>query len=528
MRPLSACNACRDRRKRCNRPRPGTSCTFCVRRGLVCSVEQKPSRPPNVDYEPLARTPDDGAPPISPAWLMPDKELCRELVDLYFRYIHITFHNLFHRPSFEAAVEEGSIPKILLYGVFSLAARFSCHPSFDGVPPHERGRPYAKETERLLDLHNTCLTTVQACVLLGAIQVVEMDAATESVFYTIACRLALILGLPDMPGKTRLEQEVNLRVWWTVVATDTWSSTALGLPRALQPRYDILLPMDERRFARLGSQSPDPPVSGVAAYMESEAYVSETSESILARMVMLNPILYDVNTLNARAISGALQDQDIQKSVADIAAALEAWQRQLPPVLRSTPGNHAFWAAAGFGNIFAMLHINFNYMGQLLFYRYLHHSLSSDGCRPDASLASCYAYKCKEHAARLCELIYQARKSPHADLRYPLVGHFLVIASTVHLYTLLFGSDEDEIAVAKSRLETNFQIITELQSYWPSLEASFSRLATFHKACLENKDDPFRLDQWMLRFLVEFAQLVAERDSQADDESHELRSLVMS
>jgi Fungal specific transcription factor domain. len=138
-------------------------------------------------------------------------ELLDELVGLYFRYIHITFHNLFHRPSFEAAVRNESIPRVLVFGVVALAARFSSHPYFANTEPQERGRPYAKEAERLLDLHKTCLTTVQACMLLGAIQVVEMDSATESIFYTVACRLAMILDLPNAPAKTRIEQEVNLR-----------------------------------------------------------------------------------------------------------------------------------------------------------------------------------------------------------------------------------------------------------------------------------------------------------------------------
>jgi len=142
---------------------------------------------------------------------MLDRDLCNELVDLYFSHIHVTFHNLFHRPSFEAAVEDGSIPKILVLGAFSLAARFSSHPFFADIDPQERGRPYAKEAERLLDLHKTCLTTIQACVLLGGIQVVEMDSATESIYYTIACRLAMILDLPNAPAKTRIEQELNLR-----------------------------------------------------------------------------------------------------------------------------------------------------------------------------------------------------------------------------------------------------------------------------------------------------------------------------
>lgn len=479
---------------------------------------------------------------------MPDAALCKELVDLYFRYIHVTFHNLFHRPSFEAVVEDGSIPKILLFGIFSLAARFSSNRYFGEICPHERGRPYAKEAERLLDLHKTCLTTIQACVLLGAVQVVEMDSATESVFYTIACRMALILSLYDAPAETRIGQDINLRgnylvtsiiphtvlptyfflpstaVWWTVVATDTWSSTALGLPRAIQPRYDIPMPMDERVFARLNSVEPS--VSKLARVSDAEHRTAESSESLIAQMIMLNRILYDINTFNASVVSGTTPDTDIQEPVAELATALESWQQQLPPVMRNTPSNLSYWANQGCAPSFVVLHINFNHLGQLLFYRFLHHSLNSDMLSSQTGLAGLYAQKCRDHAASLCELIYRAREQVETEVLYPLVGHILVIASTVHLYMLLFSSDDAEIVVAKTRLEKNFQIITALQAYWPSLEASFSRLAAFHKACLRSKDSSFRLDQWMLRFLVEFARPVGERDYGTDGGSQELRSLV--
>ncbi|KAG7294000.1 hypothetical protein NEMBOFW57_004061 [Staphylotrichum longicolle] len=260
---------------------------------------------------------------------MVDRDLCNELVDLYFSYIHVTFHNLFHRPSFEAAVENGSIPKILLFGVFSLAARFSSHPYFADTDPQERGRPYAKEAERLLDLHKTCLTTIQACVLLGGIQVVEMDSATESIYYTIACRLAMILDLPNAPAKTRVEQELNLR-----------------------------------------------------------------------------------------------GEDEVLEAVAGLSAALDAWLAALPDDMQYTPGNLAYWADRGCGPSFVVLHINYNHSGQLLFYRFLHNSLtppdspisspyttSTTITNMDAHTSAAHAAKCNSHAAALCEIIYTSART---------------------------------------------------------------------------------------------------------------------
>jgi hypothetical protein len=100
----------------------------------------------------------------------------------------------------------------------------------------------------------------------------------------------------------------------------------------------------------------------------------------------------------------------------------------------------------------------------------------------------------------------------------------------VHIYTLLFGTDDAEIALARARLEHNFRIISRLQGYWPSLQASLSRLAAFHAACLGRGrggrsgsgsgggDAMFRLDRWMLRFLLDFARPVnvSERDRERE------------
>jgi hypothetical protein len=52
---------------------------------------------------------------------------------------------------------------------------------------------------------------VQACVLLGAFSIVEGEAAPEAVYYSVACRIAMLLDLANAPAATRLEQEVNRR-----------------------------------------------------------------------------------------------------------------------------------------------------------------------------------------------------------------------------------------------------------------------------------------------------------------------------
>jgi hypothetical protein len=262
---------------------------------------------------------------------------------------------------------------------------------------------------------------------------------------------------------------------------------------------------------------------------------TDQSHSLIAQMIKLNGILYDINTFNATATAESLQEDRVRDSVAELSAALGAWQSDLPADMQYTADNLQYWADLGCGPSFVVLHINFNHASQLLFYRFLHNSLPVDQPSPSSPVNTMtydpttfdYATKCRTHAANLCEIIYASSSSLHhaaannTEVQYPLAGHMLVIASTVHLHTLLFGTDDAEISLARARLEQNFQIISRLQRYWPSLQASFSRLRAFHAACMDmdvdkhegGTDVAFRLDRWMLRFLLDFAKPVdvAER-----------------
>lgn len=88
---------------------------------------------------------------------------------------------------------------------------FSNHPSFADIDPRERGKGYAIRCERLLDLNDVSLTTIQVCVILGAIGVVDGKPASEAIYYSIACRIAQLLNLPNCYAANRVEQEVHTR-----------------------------------------------------------------------------------------------------------------------------------------------------------------------------------------------------------------------------------------------------------------------------------------------------------------------------
>lgn len=98
-----------------------------------------------------------------------------------------------------------------------------------------------------------------------------------------------------------------------------------------------------------------------------------------------------------------------------------------------------------------------------------------------------------------------------------MVGHALVISSTVQLHILLFTDNEDQSYAARQRLEQNFVILSRLQKLWRTIDHSFARFRDFHGACMRTKadlDDPgstFRMDKWMIQFLMEFSKPLQQR-----------------
>lgn len=367
-----------------------------------------------------------------------------------------------------------------------------------------RGKPYAEQAQALLDLREISFTTLQACVLIGAFVVTEGEGAAEAVFYGIACRNALLLDLPNMLTFTRLEEETVRRAWWSLSMIDVWSSSGMRIPRSLAPRNDIFLPMEETKYLSLRRDS--------GRDFES-THASTEAPSLLAQMVKLNAILFEVNQLNERVATVGTPYSEYESghddAVIDLDRRLDAWYDSLPSEMHDTPENMSRYGALGLGPMFVAVYLGYYHYGALLHYRYLHEDSWNNN-----SNAHYWAEKCRNYSTKLCEILHRAYVTTDCEVYYTMVGHVLVIASTVQLHILLFGSNEMQIQAARIRLEKNFEILTRLQSFWPTLDVCFTRFREFHKACQDYTRQPFRMDRWMSRFLFEFAKPMGERDSE--------------
>lgn len=184
-----------------------------------------------------------------------------------------------------------------------------------------------------------------------------------------------------------------------------------------------------------------------------------------------------------------------------LASKLDAWERNLPDHMRDTRANMLAYAAQGLGRFFAAIYLGYYHFGQLLFYQYLD---EHNRCRGESPEIRARVRKCKAFAMSLSRFIDTANATPGCDVRYYMVGHITVVASSVQIHTLLFEANEAEIAAARAQLERNFGTLVALRSYWPALETCFARLRSFHELCRKSMDTSFRMDRWMLGFLTGF------------------------
>jgi hypothetical protein len=286
---------------------------------------------------------------------------------------------------------------------------------------------------------------------------------------------------------------------------DTWSSVALRLPKAL-PLRTIPLPIAEHEFANLDPE--DIPVAPRCDTM----FVPQ--DSMMAHSVIINMKFTRIYDINVKTVSGELQDCDLLEAVQQIWLELESWESGLSNRLRNTPENLKYWAGCGLASSFVTLHLEFSYLCLLLFYQFLYSQQ-----RHQHRLAADFARMCVDHATAICRLIHLADEISGARLLSSILAHVLTVASTVHLFTLLFSEDPGEISRARDLLGRNFSILTSLRVYWSTVDISFARFETFHRACIQlQDDDQFRLDQWMLTFMLGFATPISDQERETAEE----------
>jgi hypothetical protein len=166
MRPQTACEFCRSRRRRCQRLPDSAICALCQKHNVPCiaSAVPTPAKPPHArgssagisarsaqsDAASNARVAsprlDAGSPhaaslpqhssqqggvtsPYSTDSIatddvrLPPSVVCFHLATLYFDYVHDQLHTLFQKPAFMADMIMNKCPPVIMFAVVALSAR---------------------------------------------------------------------------------------------------------------------------------------------------------------------------------------------------------------------------------------------------------------------------------------------------------------------------------------------------------------------------------------------------------------------
>ncbi|KAJ4326399.1 hypothetical protein N0V94_000074 [Neodidymelliopsis sp. IMI 364377] len=286
----------------------------------------------------------------------------------------------------------------------------------------------------------------------------------------------------------------------------------ISYPRQL--RYDSKIPkiMEEKAFSQLRSRT-----SFDGTRVDSVPDLVTNREGLWSTMLPLSEIHSRVMHLNYSLCEQNEEPLERPGSVEEIAEELLSWHRALPLHMHYTPANIAHYKEDNLLRELNVLHILYHFQFQLLYYQYLQQDPKADttdmAIEQDREM---YAARCKAHAVAMSEIFWSANSERGTECFWsPVNGHLLVVASSIHLHTLLFDIDEGRRAATKKLLEQNFKMLLQLQEYWPSLEHSMMRLRAFHRTCLLNAEpgETFNMDDWTAQFLNRYHMPVGDRGS---------------
>lgn len=252
--------------------------------------------------------------------------------------------------------------------------------------------------------------------------------------------------------------ETERRVLWSLYIAERWCSSGFGLrcrmDLAADSCHDVPTTMDESTWysIRPGGQHTTPTI----------AY----NPGILTHMVNLVSHFTAIQDLNRQIAIGGLTTAEIEKRVADLADKLQCWHSSLPSDLQMTVQNLGDKLQKDLARDFAVLHLTYHHFSTLLHFNFLE---SYQG-KADSSPQHKHVELCKQHASSFSNLLRLSHQMGRFVVEYPMIGHMTVVSSSVLVHTLLFG-DVKELPDARKKLDSNFNILVQLQQWWPCTEA---------------------------------------------------------
>ncbi|KLP06155.1 Uncharacterized protein Y057_3151 [Fusarium fujikuroi] len=268
---------------------------------------------------------------------------------------------------------------IHVYAMMALAARFASNQRCGDSELWELRRDWATRSKRLLDDRKepVSLSAIQACMLHCCISAAEGETEMESLYGAQAIRMIQLRRLQTSLSTNRLQREIEIRVWWNVWMWDCWESAGSCIRQQLTIDPDFPLPMEEHAFEQLDPDSDD------SDSITQQDMNASRQRGLWAQMIPFTEVVAPINEIHELTVQNCIPDAELFDKIERIAERLETWKLNLPSTLLVTPTNLASYSSTGLGRTLVALHTGYHHFSQLLYYQFLHRSLStSAGCSP--------------------------------------------------------------------------------------------------------------------------------------------------
>ena len=495
----TSCGLCKARKRKCIR-QVGLPCTLCQNADRSCSAYLDELESINITRQQINNNNNNNGSILQHRNDMDSDiysdPLLEHYVELFFQYIHDPVLTIFHKPTFMLKFHKGEVKHYILYGIAALAARFSNDPIFRHVDPRVRCTYYYDTGIRVLKLaiDEIHIDTIHGCMIFSHYASGYNQVEQEAVYVGVAIRIAHLLHLQEEPHTgNALQDEVLRRAWSILFAADRWSALGNRIPRItgfeyVTDRPAAKKPMPEINFLQLMGDEPSNDIS-----CSNNTYRTNDHEvGIWAPNRDLHDIASNIHKHQLAVLYDPASPEASFARIDEISSDLQTWQQNLPSHFKFTQQNIYLQSSLSYGAIYLGTHLSYHYNYVVLLYQFLSYS------DPESKT---YAEQLEHHASHISEIIRWSNRVQNCRLLYSVVAHILVISSSVHLHTLMYG-DANAVQKAKEDLDTNFQHIMTLRSFWPAVDVSAARLRVFESACLTSNQNTWRMDRWLVKFLL--------------------------
>ncbi|KIW83161.1 hypothetical protein Z517_02405 [Fonsecaea pedrosoi CBS 271.37] len=269
---------------------------------------------------------------------LPQRSLADDLVNSYFRYVHILYPFL-HRPSFEAQYERTWVSGeqqddqwlAMLNVIFALGIHFA-YGQEDKSAASDRFFGYAQKLVSMEQFAHANLQTLQLLLLSGLYyQSTSRPNQTWNVI-GLAIRIATTIGahVDPMPSQYNpLQIEIRRRCWYGCIVLDSVLALNFGRPTAIPSTFGVSLPsnLDDEYITEEGYlEQPEHVRPKITVFIKSVAFCSIMKDVLYT--------LYSPLNGSGHQHSGKASAPPEFKDAVNLDKSLVEWFRGLPEYLK--------------------------------------------------------------------------------------------------------------------------------------------------------------------------------------------------